>query len=106
MDKQIVRNALNDLKDNYQQIEHDIEETTKKQREMQHSRYQEVIDRIESLKQTLKAEVNSRKETEEQFKNVVAQRSKDIQQQINLEYLNNMYKMKEKLAKFEQRKIE
>lgn len=35
---------------------------------------------------------------------IVDQRTKDIQTNLNLEYLNNMYKMKEKLAGFEQRK--
>ena len=35
----------------------------------------------------------------------VDKKSKDIQTQLNLEYLNNMYKMKEQLANFEQRKI-
>lgn len=36
---------------------------------------------------------------------LVDQRSKDIQTNLNLEYLNNMYKMKEKLAGFEMRKL-
>lgn len=36
---------------------------------------------------------------------IVDQRTKDIQTNLNLEYLNNMYKMKEKLGGFEQRKI-
>ena len=104
-DKHQVRSALRDLKDNYKFIEREIEETTKKQREMQHNRYQVVMERIESLKQSLKTEVNNRKETEEQFMTIVDQRSKDIQTALNLEYLNNIYKMKEKLANFEHRKI-
>lgn len=49
-DKHQVRSALRDLKDNYKFIEREIEETTKKQREMQHNRYQVVMERIESLK--------------------------------------------------------
>lgn len=74
-----VKNAVSELKDNfYKHIERDIEETTKKQREYQHNRYQVVMERIESLKQALKTEVNNRKETEEQFMHLVDQRSKDI----------------------------
>ena len=99
-----VRNSLRDLKDNYKFIEREIEETTKKQREQQHDRYQVVMERIQSLKQSLKTEVNNRKDTEEQFMNLVDERSKAIQTELNLEYLNNIYKMKEKLANFEHRK--
>ena len=62
------------------------------------------MEKIESLKQTLKTEINSRKDTEDQFMHYVADRSKDIEKQINLDYLNNMYKMKEKLANFQKRK--
>ena len=100
-----VKSALKDLKDNYVMIEREIEETTKKQRKEQHDRYHNVMERLESLKQSLKAEINNRKETEEQLMFIVDQRTKDIQTNLNLEYLNNMYKMKEKLAGFEQRKI-
>lgn len=96
---------MRDLKDNYKFIEREIEETTKKKREMQHNRYQIVMERIESLKQALKTEINNRKETEEQFMSLVDQRSKDIQTDLNLDYLNNIYKMKEKLANFEHRKM-
>ena len=67
MDKEIVKSALKDLKDNYVMIEREIEETTKKQREFQHNRYRDVMERLESLKQSLKAEINNRKETEEQL---------------------------------------
>ena len=63
------------------------------------------MERLESLKQALKTEVNNRKETEEQLMALVDQRSKDILTALNLEYLNNMYQMKERLAGFEQRKI-
>ena len=101
----VVHNALRDLKDNYVIIEREIEETTKKQREFQHNRYQNVMERLESLKQALKTEVNNRKETEEQLMALVDQRSKDILTALNLEYLNNMYQMKERLAGFEQRKF-
>ena len=59
------------------------------------------MERLESLKQSLKAEINNRKETEEKLMFIVDQRTKDIQTNLNLEYLNNMYKMKEKLAGFE-----
>lgn len=48
-------------------IEQEIEETTKKKRDEKHSRYQSVMDEIESLKQNLKTEVNNRKEREDQF---------------------------------------
>ena len=48
--------------------------------------------------------MNNRKDTEEQFMNLVDERSKAIQTELNLEYLNNIYKMKEKLANFEHRK--
>lgn len=50
MDKEIVKSALKDLKDNYVMIEREIEETTKKQRHEQHTRYQNVMERLESLK--------------------------------------------------------
>ena len=62
------------------------------------------MERIQSLKQSLKTEVNNRKDTEEQFMNLVDERSKAIQTELNLECLNNIYKMKEKLANFEHRK--
>lgn len=65
LDKEIVKSALKDLKDNYVMIEREIEETTKKQREQQHNRYHNVMERLESLKQSLKGEINNRKETEE-----------------------------------------
>ena len=67
IDKHIVKSALKDLKDNYMNIEHEIEATTKQERHQKHTKYQKVMEKIESLKQTLKSEVNSRKETEEQF---------------------------------------
>jgi non-homologous end joining protein Ku len=69
---------LKDLKENYKHIEREIEETTKKQRDQQHSRYQKVMDLIESLKQSLKTEVNNRKETEEQFMEIVEKRKQEI----------------------------
>lgn len=71
MDKEIVKSALKDLKDNYVMIEREIEETTKKQRQEQHNRYHNVMERLESLKQSLKAEINNRKETEEQLMFIV-----------------------------------
>jgi hypothetical protein len=56
------------------------------------------MDLIESLKQSLKTEVNNRKETEEQFMEIVEKRKQEIHNQLTLKYLNNIYIMKEKLA--------
>ena len=39
LDKQVVQSALKDLKNNYKQIEMDIERTTKKQKQQHHDRY-------------------------------------------------------------------
>ena len=62
------------------------------------------MEEIESLKQSLKTEVNNRKETEEQFMVLVDEKTQDINKQLTLKYLNNMYQMREKLAQFETRK--
>jgi len=60
-----VKVALKDLKANYKNIERDIEATNKIKRIEKHNRYHGVMEEIESLKQSLKTEVNNRKETEE-----------------------------------------
>ena len=39
IDKEQVKTALKDLKDNYKHIEREIEETTKKKRDEKHTRY-------------------------------------------------------------------
>ena len=83
------------MKDNYKYIELDIEKTTKKQRTEQYERYQSQMEKIESLKQNLKTEINSRKETEEMFMVKLDNRTKEIQNSHKLTYLNNIYKMKE-----------
>ena len=104
IDKEQVKTALKDLKDNYKMIEQEIEETTKKKRDEKHSRYQSVMDEIESLKQNLKTEVNNRKEREDQFMQQVEAMTKDIHKELTLKYLNNIYLMKEKITQFETRK--
>ena len=60
-----MKNVLRDLKDNYVNIEREIEITTKQERREKHDKYKTVMEKIESLKQTLKTEINSRKDTEE-----------------------------------------
>ena len=62
------------------------------------------MELIESLKQTLKAEVSNRKESEEIFMHQAEKRTQEIRTHINLDYLNSIYTMKEKLTTFEQRK--
>ena len=49
------------MKDNYFNIEEEIAITTKNIRLEQHQKYQEVISKLESLKQKLKAEITERK---------------------------------------------
>ena len=56
------------------------------------------MEMIESLKQSLKAEVSNRKITEETYLQQVEKRSKEIQNDLNLKYLNNMYMMKGQLS--------
>lgn len=79
MMQDVVKTQLKDLNDNYKNHEREIEAKTIKQRQMQHNRYQKVMETIESLKQSLKTEVANRKETEEEFMITVDKKSKDIQ---------------------------
>ena len=65
IDKEMVQNTLADLTKNYKVIEKEIEEKTKLERDHQQSRYQKVMELIDSLKLSLKTEVNNRKETED-----------------------------------------
>lgn len=77
--KEQMKSALKDLKDNYKYIELEIEQTTKKQRDHQQQRYLKQMEKIESLKQSLKTEVLNRKEIEEQFMSLVQKRAKEIE---------------------------
>ena len=73
-----VSSALKDLKQNYQHMETAIVENTKRQRLDQIERHKEVLTTLESLKQFLKSEVASRKETELHFEKLIEQRTDQI----------------------------
>lgn len=104
-EKTIVKTTLKDLKENYKLIEKQIEETTTAQRDEKVTRYQEAIQKIESLKTSLKTEINNRKKTEEQLMEKVTSKTQAIENQLTLQYLNQIYQMKEKLSKFEERRV-
>lgn len=59
---------------------------------------------MESLKQFLKSEVATRKETELHFERVIEKRTEQITEQFNITYLNQMYEMRDRLKKFAERK--
>ena len=59
---------------------------------------------IGSLKQSLKTEINNRKETEDSFMAEVEQATQQMLTELQLRYLNEMYAMRERLAKFSERK--
>lgn len=99
-----VSSALKDLKQNYQHLETAIVENTKRQRLDQIERHKEVLTTLESLKQFLKSEVASRKETEIHFEKLIEQRTNKIAEQFNITYLNTMYEMRDRLKSFAERK--
>lgn len=104
IDKEMVKNTLADLTQNYKVIESEIVAKTQLERDQQQSRYQKVMELIDSLKLSLKTEVNNRKETEDQFMKQVDANTQDILNELTLKYLNQMYVMREKLTQFGQRK--
>lgn len=62
-----IKQALNDVKKNYEQIEVQIAESAKKHKQEQGERFQNAMGQVESLKKYLKSEVANRKETEIHF---------------------------------------
>lgn len=94
IDRQQIQSTLKDLKANYKLIETEIEETVKKKRDHKQVRFKEVMDRIESLKMSLKTEINNRKETEELFMSMVEKRTQEVKKDINEKYLDNLSEMK------------
>lgn len=104
--KEQVKSALKDLKDNYKHIENQIDQANKRTRKEQQTRYQKVMELIESLKQSLKTEISNRKETEDQFMQIVDNKSQQIESDHTLNYLNHIYAMKEQLTQFDMTKTQ
>lgn len=52
----------------------------------------------------LKSEINTRKETEENFLKTVDVRTKAILDEYNIQYLNNLQDTREKIREFEHRR--
>jgi len=90
----VVKSALKDIQTNYKAIEKEIEKTTNIQRSEHQSRYSKVMEQLESLKQSLKTEVSNRKQTEDQFMQIVDVKTQSIQTEHTVKFLNQMYQMK------------
>ncbi|CDW73102.1 UNKNOWN [Stylonychia lemnae] len=95
--------TLKDIKQNYQAMESQIVEMTKKQRQDQLDKHKTVLAQIDALKQFLKSEVANRKETEQHFNQTIEARVAQITEQFNITYLNQLYEMKDQIGKFETR---
>lgn len=70
-DSLFLQSNLKELKDNYHQIEHQIQSETNKQRDTQRERYSLVLDQISTLKKLLKVEVEQRKNAETVFRDQI-----------------------------------
>ena len=71
IDKEMVQTTLRDLATNYKSIEKEIEDRTTADNIQQKTRYAKVMELIDSLKQSLKTEIHNRKETEDNFMQLV-----------------------------------
>eukprot|EP00347_Sterkiella_histriomuscorum_P021135 403335123 len=98
-----MSSTLKDLKQTYQQMESQIVESTKKQRQDQLDKHKNVLGQIDALKQFLKSEEANRKQTELHFNDLIDNRITQITEQFNIQYLNQMYEMRDQINRFENR---
>ena len=98
-----IANALKDLKQNYEQLENNIVENTKKQRLDQIAKHKQVLTQLEALRKFLKSEVATRKETELHFERVIDQRVEEITEHFTVTYLNQLYELRNKVKEFGER---
>eukprot|EP00347_Sterkiella_histriomuscorum_P010827 403374775 len=101
--KSLMSSTLKDLKQTYQQMESQIVESTKKQRQDQLDKHKNVLGQIDALKQFLKSEEANRKQTELHFNDLIDNRITHITEQFNIQYLNQMYEMRDQINRFENR---
>lgn len=90
-----LSHGLKDLKDNYQQIELQIVQETKKQRESHMEKYSAALERIQTLKKLLKTEVEQRKNAEEHFRKLIEEKADETLNSFTVQYLNKLHAMHE-----------
>lgn len=103
-DKPEISSALKGLKENYEQLESQIVENTKRQRQDQIDKHKEVLTQLEALRQFLKIEVANRKETELHFERQIEKTTASIAEQFNITYLNGLFEMRDRIKSFHERK--
>lgn len=99
-----LQTTLRDMKDNYVVIEQQIEQETQKQQQGHQERYSKALEKIHQLKKILKTEIEQRKNAEEQFKQLIEEKSQECLEQFTVSYLNKLHAMHETVQTFEKRK--